>query len=184
MSILEAQRSFGRHPVHGQELEGSSGYQRGEQLTRWLALAGLVGPVMYVLDVTLVGLARPGYSVISQAVSELGGGPDGWQLNFALIALGVLLTSFTVGFFRSLTAWSGQARRWVCAGVLMLPPSVSRWQEFIPCPIRCIGCLVRVLCFSDPFPHSSFPDSGCAASSHGAAWARMRLSPAGSRCCL
>jgi hypothetical membrane protein len=103
-------------------------------LTRWLALAGLVGPAMYVLDVTLVGLARPGYSVISQAVSELGGGPDGWQLNFALIALGVLLTSFTVGFFRSLTAWSGQARRWVCAGLLMLPSVGFAMAGIYPLP--------------------------------------------------
>lgn len=111
MSTLEAQ-----HVAYGR----GAGV-RVERLTRWLALDGVIGPVVYVVDFTVVGLTRPGYSAVSQAVSELGVGRDGWQLNVALIALGVWLAAFTVGFFRSLTVWSGKSRRWVCASLLMLP---------------------------------------------------------------
>jgi hypothetical membrane protein len=90
--------------------------------------------VIYILDFTLVGLSRPHYSAINQAVSELGVGPDGWQLNVALIALGVLLAAFGVAFFRSLTVWSGQVRRWVCAGLLMLPAIGFAMAGMYPLP--------------------------------------------------
>jgi hypothetical membrane protein len=86
------------------------------------------------VDYTVVGLARPGYSAVTQAVSELGVGPDGWQLNLALIALGVWLAAFTVGFFRSLTVWSGKARRWVCASLLMLPAVGFAMAGMFPLP--------------------------------------------------
>jgi hypothetical protein len=41
-------------------------------LDRWLALGGVIGPVLFVITFTVAGLARPGYSPVDQAISDLG----------------------------------------------------------------------------------------------------------------
>ena len=37
-----------------------------------LAIGGIIGPIIYAIVLTIVGLLRPGYSHISQVMSELG----------------------------------------------------------------------------------------------------------------
>jgi hypothetical membrane protein len=89
-----------------------------DQITRWLALGGVVGPLLFVAAFTVAGVVRPGYSPIHQAVSDLGVGSNAWLLNVSLVLLGVLLSTFAVGFFRSLRPTLSLTWRWVCAVLL------------------------------------------------------------------
>src|SRR6266436_5367625 len=75
---------------------------RLDQIAQWLALGGVVGPVLFVAAFTVGGIVRPGYSPIHQAVSDLGVGSNAWLLNVSLVLLGVLLIAFAMGFYRSL----------------------------------------------------------------------------------
>jgi hypothetical membrane protein len=115
------------NPVEGQlKQSGALGRLRGDtqaiapwgQITRWLALGGVVGPILFVAAFTVGGIVRPGYSPIHQAVSDLGVGSNAWLLNASLVLLGVLLTAFAFSFFRSLRPALSQRWRWVCAALL------------------------------------------------------------------
>jgi hypothetical protein len=71
---------------------------KGKGAIRWLALAGVVGPILFIALFTLAGLLRPGYSAIRDAISDLGIGPNAWiqNANFTLsiivsVALGATL---------------------------------------------------------------------------------------------
>lgn len=89
---------------------------------RWLALGGVAGPVLLVLAFSVAGLLRPGYSPVRQAISDLGVGANAWILNAALLANGVLLLAFVVGFVRTLPPAAGAWSRGLCAGLLLLSP--------------------------------------------------------------
>jgi hypothetical membrane protein len=69
------------------------------QAIRWLALAGVVGPILYVGVFTLAGFLRPGYSPVRQSVSTLSVGTNAWLLNTDAMVFGVLLLAFAIGFF-------------------------------------------------------------------------------------
>lgn len=112
----DSREEYGAKGIAGMRERG-----RDREITRWLGLAGVVGPIMFVLVFTIVGMARPGYSAVRQPVSDLGRGPNGWQLNVPLILLGLLLTTFVAGFFRAFGVGPGRVRRWVSAGLLELP---------------------------------------------------------------
>jgi len=90
-------------------------------LTPWLALCGVVGPLVFVVAFTVAGFTRPGYSQIHQAISDLGVGPKAWLLNVPLVALGPLLAAFAVGFFQILGPALGDPWRWICAVLVLLP---------------------------------------------------------------
>jgi hypothetical membrane protein len=87
---------------------------------RWLALAGVVGPILFVGVFTLAGFLRPGYSPIHQAISDLGVGPNGWLLDGSLVITGLLLIVFTVGFARCMRPVLKSGWRWSSAALLTL----------------------------------------------------------------
>jgi hypothetical membrane protein len=89
-----------------------------DPLTRWLALGGVVGPILFVVAFTVGGVVRPGYSPIHQVISDLGVGSNAWLLNVSLVLLGVFLIAFAFSFFRSLRSALSQGWRWVCAVLL------------------------------------------------------------------
>jgi hypothetical membrane protein len=66
---------------------------RSNGITRWLALCGVLGPVVYLVTFTVAGFLRPGYSPIHQAVSDLGVGSNPWLLNGPLSLCGTPRTS-------------------------------------------------------------------------------------------
>jgi hypothetical membrane protein len=70
--------------------------QRGKLTARWVALAGIVGPLFFVGVFTVVGILRPGYSPLHQTISDLGIGTNGWLLNSSAIIDGLLLMGFAV----------------------------------------------------------------------------------------
>ncbi len=79
---------------------------RSNEITRWLAVGGIVGPVMFVVAFTVADIVRPGYSVVHQAISDLGVGSNPLLLNAPLVAMGVLLAAFIVGFTRGVPCCS------------------------------------------------------------------------------
>jgi hypothetical membrane protein len=95
---------------------------RSDGLAAWLALGGLVGPILFVLAFTIAGWLRPGYSPIHKVVSDLGLGPTAWLVNGAALLNCLLLSAWVAAFLRHtrarLTAWS----RWLSAALLELPP--------------------------------------------------------------
>jgi hypothetical membrane protein len=87
-------------------------------LERWLALGGVAGPLLFVLAFTVVGLLRPGYSPVDQAISDLGIDEHAWIVNGSLIILGLSLVGFAVGFDRSIRPRSSTALRVASAALL------------------------------------------------------------------
>lgn len=93
---------------------------RAQIAARWLALAGVVGPLFFLLMLTMLGLLRPGYSAISQAGSDLGVGPNAWMLNSSFFITGLLLIAFAIGFFVEMRQLLGKRRRVACLVLLIL----------------------------------------------------------------
>jgi hypothetical membrane protein len=94
--------------------------QRWNPVIRWLALAGVVGPLLFVAVFTLAGILRPGYSPIHQAISDLGVGSNGWLLDVSLILNGLLLIGLAVGVALSMRPVLSQGWRWLIAALLSL----------------------------------------------------------------
>src|SRR5262249_40431714 len=68
---------------------------------RLLVLAGIVGPILFVLVFTIDGLLTPDYSPLSQSVSSLGAdGPNAWIQDSNFVVFGLLLIAFAVGFWK------------------------------------------------------------------------------------
>ena len=66
------------------------------------AWSGVIGFPAFFALLTIAGLLRPGYSPISQYGSDLGVGSGAWIFDVSLIAYGVLLIVFAVGFYRAM----------------------------------------------------------------------------------
>ena len=82
---------------------------------RVTALAGVVGPAVFVATFTAEGLLRRGYDPLRMYISALSLGPRGWIQIANFIVLGVLLFVFTRGVAAEFTA--GKASR---GGLLLL----------------------------------------------------------------
>ena len=70
---------------------------------QFCALAGILGPIFFVLGFTIAGWLDPGYSPLRQSVSALGAeGPYPWIQNSTFVLFGLLLMVFAVGFFHQM----------------------------------------------------------------------------------
>jgi hypothetical membrane protein len=98
-------------------LSSLSSLERGKLTARWWPLAGVVGPILFIVVYTLAGFLRPGYSPVHQAISDLGVGPNAWLVDGCCIIMSLLLIGFAVGF--ALTVLP-QGWRWVSAILLTL----------------------------------------------------------------
>ena len=92
--------------------------QNGGHAARWFAFAGVGGPILFVLVFTLAGFLRPGYSPLSQAVSDLGVGPNAWLQNANFVIFGLLLIIFAIGFYQGMR--SVISRGWLVACLVLL----------------------------------------------------------------
>jgi hypothetical membrane protein len=90
------------------------------QAARWFALAGVVGPILYVVVFTLAGFLRPGYSPVRQSISTLGVGANAWLLNTDAVVFGVSLLAFAIGFFIFMQQTFPKGRRITCLVLLIL----------------------------------------------------------------
>jgi hypothetical membrane protein len=109
-----------------------------QKYTATLLLAGIIGPIMYFLIMTTLGLLWPGYSAISNYMSELGGveSPFKNTMNiFGFMGLGISLIFFGTGLHYSLskniyskiTVYTS-----ILAGIFMF------LVGFFPCDAGCI----------------------------------------------
>ena len=64
---------------------------------RWLALAGVIGPIWFTLVVIVQGLLQPDYSHVAMPISALAAWPYGWMQRLNFYVFGALLTAVAVG---------------------------------------------------------------------------------------
>src|SRR5260370_36925013 len=78
---------------------------KGNRSAQLCALAGIVGPIFFVLMFTIDGWLSPDYSPLRQTVSSLGATePNAWIQNSNFVVFGLLLLAFAVGFSRQMRA--------------------------------------------------------------------------------
>lgn len=96
----------------------ASSIQRDKSWAQWLALAGVAGPMIFVIGFTVAGLLRPGYSPIREVVSALGVGANAWLQNSIFGVFGALLILFSIGLYYQLHPVT--RGRWLLIGCLLL----------------------------------------------------------------
>jgi hypothetical membrane protein len=109
----------------------NNGIQASRATFRWLALGLIAGPGLWTLAWIILGLMRPatqdewGVSVgirgmITQPVSGLGIGSNGYIFNAAFLLNGLLLMAGVFGVFQSIEAGDRPVARCVSAALLAL----------------------------------------------------------------
>ena len=94
---------------------------KGNRSAQLLALAGIGGPILFVLVFTIDGWLSPGYSSLSQSVSSLGTtGTYAWIQNTNFVVFGLLLMAFAVGFSRQMREVLSREGVWVSSLLLLL----------------------------------------------------------------
>lgn len=93
---------MGKHEKGMLDVSNSAGKSTRRVVARYLALAGVIGPILFALGFTLAGFLRPGYSPIRQSISALGVGTNAWLGNVDAMVFAVLLLAFALGFFLSM----------------------------------------------------------------------------------
>jgi hypothetical membrane protein len=71
-------------------------------LTRVFIAVGVIGSILSLLVITLDGLLRPRYSPLYQMINDLGVGKNAWLLNSDLVASGLLIMLFAIGFSQAM----------------------------------------------------------------------------------
>ena len=73
--------------------------RQGYQLTRRLALAGIVGPPLFVVVFLVLGFIKPGYDPATRLVSEGSIGELGWIQIADFLAFGATMLAFSLGLW-------------------------------------------------------------------------------------
>jgi hypothetical membrane protein len=94
--------------------------RRQNPFIRLCTLAGIMGSTLFVLVFTIDGFLRPGYSPISQAVSDLGIGENAWILNTTLVVFGLLSMLFAIGFSQAMRGLVSRRRLIASTSLLLL----------------------------------------------------------------
>jgi hypothetical membrane protein len=92
---------------------------RSRLIRLFLAVGALSAPLA-VLVITIDGFLRPGYSPISQVVSDLGVGQHAWILNTVLVVFGPLCMLFALGFSQTMRTSIGRRRLVASTSLLVL----------------------------------------------------------------
>jgi hypothetical membrane protein len=66
------------------------------------ALAGILGPIVFLVVLTLAGLVRPGYDPVTRYASDLAVGETSWLQTANFIVFGCLVILFAAGLRRGL----------------------------------------------------------------------------------
>ena len=80
-----------------------------------LAVAGIIGPVLFITLVILQGVLQPDYSHIGMPISDLAAWPAGWIQNLNFFIAAALTAVFVVGVHHAI-----QPTRFGLAGILLL----------------------------------------------------------------
>jgi len=109
-----------QRPADGRSQE-PSGNRRWDQFIKWSGFSAVVFPVLTVLSFTVAGFLRPGYSPVSQTISDLGVGPMAWLLNIPLGMLGLVLLAFGLAFSEATRPVMSSRWRWICGMLVGFP---------------------------------------------------------------
>ncbi len=90
---------------------------RPRTLRRILALGGIAAPILFALVVGVLSLIRPGYSQVSDFVSDLGVGPNAAIQNANFVVFGVLVIALAFALVQSLPT---PRRKVVDAGAVLM----------------------------------------------------------------
>ncbi len=76
--------------------------EQSDSLTRLSGVAGVVGPILFIVIFVVFEFLTPGYSPLTQPISFLEDVPNGWiqQLNF--LQCGTLIIIFAIGFRKAM----------------------------------------------------------------------------------
>ena len=117
--------------VASEQIDGAPSGRRGRLAGDWFDLAGVAGPIVYVLTVVVGGSITPGYSHMADAISELvqTGAANRTTLNLAFAVFNGLILLFAVGLLRrsrslpgaGVAAGAGLMIAAVIAGLAMTP---------------------------------------------------------------
>src|SRR5215218_3711674 len=67
------------------------------QVLATLAIAGIAGPIVFVVVVAVQSLLHPDYSQVKLPISALAAWPGGWLQSVNFIVFGLLMISFAIG---------------------------------------------------------------------------------------
>jgi hypothetical protein len=101
-----------------------------------LSLCGIAAPAAFALLVIIAGAYYPGYSHVTQAISELGGVEAQHPLiqNVNFFISGVLIVAFALGLYRNL---NGAVRSALGAALVGAFGLVAVAHAFLPCDAGC-----------------------------------------------
>jgi hypothetical membrane protein len=88
---------------------GENGEYENTGKQKWLAVSGVIAPVLFASVVIGLSLMEPGYSHKTEMMSILGGvkGIRGLIFNGGVALTGILLIGFAIGFYRGITHRKG-----------------------------------------------------------------------------
>ena len=81
----------------------------------WLAMAGILGPIWFILLVIVQGILQPDYSHIAMPISALAAWPAGWMQNLNFFVSAILTAAFAIGMHSAI-----RPRRFGLAGIFLL----------------------------------------------------------------
>jgi hypothetical membrane protein len=80
-----------------------------------LAVAGIVGPVMFAVVALVQSLLRPEHSLVADPISALAAGPSGWVQNVNFLVFGALMIAYAIGLHLGV-----RPTRWAIVGLAFL----------------------------------------------------------------
>ncbi len=94
----------------------------------WLTLGAVVGPAVFAVAIIVLGFLRPGYSIVSQAISLLAINRYGGLMRLAFLFDGLLTFIGVIAAFRVFAIELGSVLRWTCSVLLLLVPLGIFWD--------------------------------------------------------
>jgi hypothetical membrane protein len=84
-------------------MSGGTGTRSGSS-SKFLALSGVIGPILFTIVVIILGLLRPDYSHVSEQISKLGevGAPNAAIQDANFIVFGLLVVVFAYGLHKGI----------------------------------------------------------------------------------
>jgi len=108
--------------------EATSGARR---LTAGLASAAFAGFILCNLAWLVLGLLRPGYSMVSRPVSALGVGPHGVWMDAAFVLTGSSLAASVAGLSRAISGHLRPLAHAACTALLLVSPIGFVWTGLV-----------------------------------------------------
>lgn len=118
--------------------------------TCWLALGTIAGPLVFVSACVILGIIRPGYSVVRQSVSVLGTGSHGLLMNAAFALGALLLLAGVYGVTQAMREYLSPRRCLICGIMLAMPELGMLWAGIFNMNERVLHDIGASLAFGTP----------------------------------